>query len=65
MTTTETTPSRQRRDRVALALASVSRLSIDELAEFASKLKQTTPRLAAALAAELNTVPPIKGVTSE
>lgn len=63
MTTTHESKTRQRRDRVLLALDAIGRLSIDELATFAAKLKQNTPRLAAALTAELNTVPPIHGVT--
>ena len=65
MTTThETNPkTRERRDRVLLALDAIGRLSIDELATFAAKLKQNTPRLAAALTNELNTVPSIQGVT--
>ena len=65
MTTThESNPkTRERRDRVLLALDAIGRLSIDELATFAAKLKQNTPRLDAALTNELNTVPPIQGVT--
>jgi len=53
MVTTETAPKRQRRDRIELALASVSRLSVDELAEFAQRLRALAPKFTAALAVEL------------
>lgn len=53
MTTTETTKKRERRDRVVLALVAVSRLSVEELADFAKQLKQNTPRLAKTLVDEL------------